>query len=250
MKFGNWLLDLIFPTKLKCIFCDEELDGTTSNCTCAECYRKLPFIRSYCKRCGVSVVKGDEICLNCKSTNYSFEFARAVFDYTGEVMNVVHKLKYNGLKFLSEPIAGFMCDCFASSNMEADIICAVPLHPNRLKERGFNQSELLARVLANKFKIPYLKLCNKVKENPSQTNLDFKHRRNNVKDVYALNPAHRKDIKGNNILLIDDVFTTGATSNEIAKVLKSAGANKVFVLTFAHTPTPKDSNDDAQNEIQ
>ena len=242
MKFLNKIWKLLFPNDIKCIFCGEELDGTTSNLTCANCYRSLPFIKTFCSRCGVSVAEGNTgVCFNCKNANYSFDKARAVFDYSGDVIKVVHKYKFGGIKDLSNPLSGFMCDAFALMDIEADIICAVPLHANRLKERKFNQSELLARDIENKFKIPYLELCVKEKESPSQTTLDFKGRRDNVKDVFAINKEYKKQIKGKTILVIDDIFTTGATCDELAKILKSAGAKCVNIFTLAHTPTPNNN---------
>lgn len=238
----NKILEILFPSDLKCIFCDEELDGTTSNSTCASCYKTLPFIKSFCPRCGVSLSNNEEgVCFNCKNTNYNFNKARAVFDYSGDVLKVVHKFKYAMLKDLSKPLAGFMCDTFVLADLEADVVCSVPLHANRMKERKFNQSELLAKVLADKFKLPYVELCVKVKENSSQTSLDFKSRRENVKDVYAVNKDCKKLIKGKTVLVVDDIFTTGATCNEIARILKLAGAKEVNVFTLAHTPAPSSS---------
>jgi len=241
MKFLKKFLELIFTTKIKCIFCGEELNGTTSNCTCNICLNKLPFIIKSCPRCGVNMNKEEEgVCFNCKNLNYNFKRAIARLDYSKEVIKVLHKFKFGGLKFLAEPLAGFMREAFAVSNIEADVICAVPIHANRLKERGFNQSELLANFVSKTFKIPYLNLCSKVKENPSQTTLDFKLRKENVKDVYEFNKQHKTIIKGLKVLLIDDIFTTGATCNEVAGVLLKAGAKEVNVLTIAHTPLPKD----------
>lgn len=238
MKMFNKVIDLIFPKDIKCIFCNEELDGTTSNCTCADCHAKLPIITKPCPRCGVSVENVGEVCLSCRSNNFYFDTAKAVFDYKDEIINIVHKLKYENLKYLATCFANFMCETFALSYMDADVICSVPAFPKRLKERGYNQSELIAKSVSEKLNIPYLDLCKKIKDNPSQTNLDFKDRKENVKDVYVLNEQHKKSIKGKAVLIVDDVFTTGATVNEIAKILKDVGANRVDVLTFAHTPTP------------
>lgn len=241
MKFFNKVWELIFPSNLKCIFCGEELDGTTSNFTCAECYKSLPFIKNFCPRCGLSVPEGSEgVCYNCKNLNYSFTKARAVFDYAGEVVNIIHKYKFSGIKDLATPLAGFMSDAFVLLDLEADIITSVPLHAKRLKERKFNQSELLARMLSDKFKIPYLELCTKVKGNPRQATLDFKHRKDNVKDVYVFNNQCKSHVKGKTVLVVDDIFTTGSTVDEIARILTKAGAKDVNVFTLAHTLAPKD----------
>ncbi len=113
------------------------------------------------------------------------------------------------------------------------IVTSVPLSQKRLKKRGYNQSELVARSFCEQNALVYIPLVEKIKDTKPQAELGYADRKRNVIDAYHLLPNQRKEIKGKTILLIDDVLTTGATANEVAKVLKSSGANKVVVLTFA-----------------
>lgn len=240
-KIKDILLEAFYPSKIKCIFCGDELNEKAVNCTCENCAKSLPYISNACPRCGISMSAGETgVCFHCKSLNYSFDNAFAVFEYSGKIVNVIHKFKFGNLPICSKAIAGYMKNYFARTDYEVDYICCVPMFNKREKARGYNQSKLLANELADAFKIPYLDLCSKVKDNANQKDLDYKERRENVKDVYAFNKEYKNEIKGKTIMIIDDIFTTGTTTNEIAKLLKANGADKVFVFTFAHTPLPKD----------
>lgn len=234
-KFKEFLLDLLYPKHLACIFCDDELDDRSSNDTCYECIHNLPFIDRACTRCGARINdNNDGICLNCKSNNFDYDLSRSVFVYEDKVMSAVHKYKYGGEKYLLEPFGNYLSKYLATWNIYPDYITAVPLHPNREKERGYNQAKCMAEVVATNFGIPYIDACVKVKDNPRQATLPLKERRENVKDAYKIAPDMRKSLKNKTILLIDDVYTTGSTASEIAKVLKSAGVKSVYVLTLAH----------------
>lgn len=113
-----------------------------------------------------------------------------------------------------------------------DIILPVPLHPKRLRWRGFNQALVLARVIGRRWQIPVDPfILVRSRETPPQTQLSEKERRKNVRGAFSLNS--RKTVKGRIILLVDDVYTSGATVNECSRVLRRAGAKEVYVLTLA-----------------
>ena len=117
-------------------------------------------------------------------------------------------------------------------NWKIDLICYVPLYLKRERMRGYNQSQELAKYLSKFTSIPIFDDIVRLRDTPTQTQLSRRQRKENVKDCFKVN--NRKNVKGLNILLIDDVYTTGSTSNEISKELKKAGVNKVYVLTVAH----------------
>ncbi len=228
-------LDMLFPKHIKCIFCDEELDDRAVHDTCYHCLNTQPIIKRSCEKCGSPLSENNtNVCANCKANNFDYDRAKSVFIYENDVVTLMHRFKYSGMKFLAEPMSEYMCDSLAIWDIYPDVITSVPLHKNREKDRKYNQSKLLAENIAKKFQIPYMDLCVKIKDNPSQTTLDFKTRKENVIDAYELIVEKKKDIKGKTILLIDDIYTTGATVNEVTKLLKRAKANKVYVLTFAH----------------
>ena len=165
MKFLDRLLNLVYPQEAACIFCGEELNKNVGNLTCDECFELLPFIKKACLRCGVSLeTDKQEVCLRCKKYNYSFDFSCAVFDYKDCLVGVVHRFKMTGEKWLAKPLAEFLVDKFSLLDIDADVVCAVPIYHTKLKERGFNQSELLAKEFCSKLKLPYLDLCVKIKD--------------------------------------------------------------------------------------
>lgn len=235
-SFKDWLLDILYPRHIKCIFCGGELNELEEKDCCENCASALPYITNACPKCG-NVMLPDEVgvCFECKKKNFEFEQAVAVFSYTGKIVKAVHDFKYEGSKPSYEPLGEFMCETLAAWGIEPDLITFVPMHKKKQKQRGFNQAELLARFVAAKFNIPCAEIVEKIKENQSQASLSYRERQENIKGCYQVKADYRKLVKGLVVLLIDDIFTTGATSNEVSSVLKHTGVEKVYVLTLAHT---------------
>ncbi len=234
-EIKNFLLDMLYPRHIKCIFCGEELNEKSYNDTCEKCLKELPFITHSCLRCGGPIGESnDGVCLNCKANNFEFKLARSVFSYKDKIISVIHKFKYGGMKFLEEPLGNYLCEYFSTWDINPDIITSVPLNDNKLKRRKFNQSECMARILSNRNNIPYFNLCTKIVDNISQTELNFKERKENVKNVFRFNSEYKKEIKDKIVLIVDDVYTTGSTCNELSKIIIEAGAKEVFVITLAH----------------
>lgn len=233
-KIRQTLINTFYPQHIKCICCKDEIENQNVYDLCENCYKTLPLIQSnFCTRCGFKF-KGDGngICLNCKSSNFYFDTARSAVVFADKIVNSIHKFKYAKYKFLATPFSYLLYDCLLIQNWNIDLICYVPLFGKREKQRGYNQSRELADKLS---KLVNLEVCHDIirtRDTPTQTKLTRKQRQENVKDCFKLiNPSQ---FKNKNILLIDDVFTTGSTTNEISKILKKAGASKVFVLTLAH----------------
>ncbi len=234
-RFKQYLLDIFFPRHVKCIFCGGELNERAHNDCCEKCLTNLPFIKNFCARCGEPMSDYSAgVCLRCKRKNYDFVCARSVFEYTNKIVACVHKYKYSGQKFLCEPMAAFLTEYLARWDISPDIVTSVPMFKKKEKARGYNQAKILAEIVAKNFNLPYLDLTIKVKDNPSQTTLHFKERQDNVKDVFDINKAHKAEMSGKTILLIDDVYTTGATASGVSSVLKKNGAKQIYVLTLAH----------------
>jgi len=169
-----------------------------------------------------------------------FARARAWAYYPREEMNdhplrrVVQKFKYGRRVSLGKPLGRLLaqgCEEFLQ-DCPVELIIPVPLHPKRLRWRGFNQSVLLARQVSRAYNIPLDPfVIYRNKETPPQTQLREEERRKNVRGVFSLNP--RKPIDGKRVLLVDDVYTSGATVNECSRSLKRGGAKEVYVLTLA-----------------
>lgn len=220
---------LLFPPA--CLACNQRTDSA-AELLCADCCSKLmPVSGKYCPHCGSPLQ--DYRCDACSHTNFSFDFARSAFVYDSPVKELVHRLKYESLRAPADFFARSLLNIPAAARLTGsfDLVMAVPLHHVRQRERGYNQSELIARRLASGLRIPFRKPVYRRSNTVSQTNLSREARISNLKGAFAL---HRKaNIAGKRVILVDDVFTTGTTVNEISKLLKTAGVARVAVLTAA-----------------
>lgn len=235
MDFKYWLqsfLDLFFPSF--CVSCRTPSPG--SLCLCDSCRAKVRYLHSpLCIRCGALFVDGnggDHLCGDCLRRPPPFLLARAVAHYSPPVSTLLHQLKYRAdrtvLSTLSHIAVHFDFTPFASS----ELIVPVPLHLKRLRERGLNQSLLLARLFfPGEAKAIRPEVLRRIRDTMPQTRLGGKERRKNLRAAFSVNQD--SDIKGKCICLVDDVLTTGATVKECAGTLLRAGAKEVKVLTMA-----------------
>lgn len=234
IKIKDKLLNIFFPNNFKCIFCEKEIFKNNNSGVCDECLNRLPFIgEKVCLKCGDELLDMGNFCLRCKSKiSKSYNRAFAPFKFEGKIVNVIHDLKYHNKKYLADYLSKFMFNCFSAQNLIIDIVIPIPLNAKRFKERGYNQAELLCKSFKeNGYEIDVTNLI-RSKYTQTQTNLTTKERKENLKNAFTvLNKNYYKD---KNILLVDDVFTTGATMEEAAKVLKQCKAKTVYCLTLAH----------------
>ena len=228
--------DLIFPPQ--CMMCGKRIEDGEEDGMCHGCLLQIPYISSpLCHRCGLPFLLetgSNHFCNDCLLSPPLFKTARALGKYEEGLKKVIALFKYEGKFNLGEGLGRLMAriphtDLTMSSY---DLFMPVPLHPKRLRERGFNQAVVLASQLSKRYQIPVdsMNLC-RHRPTESQIHLSFNERRTNVKGAFGVNDKGK--IKGKNILLIDDVYTSGATVNECAKVLIKAGAETVDVLTLA-----------------
>ena len=222
-------LDLIFPPV--CIGCHDRI-GRDVKLLCEPCLETISRLEEgFCDVCG-SPLDGKD-CEVCWDSRIYFDFSRSVFRFDGAIRQMIHELKYNGLLAPVEWLAEHTANYLAQNSMykDIDVITAVPLHTVRKRERGFNQSELIARAIARRLGISYCEPIKRRHYTESQTHLDKAERMHNLKDAFILKPQAK--ITGKHILLLDDVFTTGSTVNEIARVLHTAQPAQVAVITVA-----------------
>jgi ComF family protein len=232
-------LDMLYPDDAVCVVCGDELGGDAVRGFCAECYKNLPFnAGKVCLCCGAVIGDAADYCNRCQAREepYAFRKARSAFVYEGAVPPLVHGFKFGRRKYLAGHLAAFMTDALLAAGFPYDIIVPVPLHPKTQKERGFNQAEELGRRVAlhmNNGKPCRAGLLVKTKATPEQARLAGASRAENLEGTFALH--NKSEIQDKTILLVDDVFTTGATANECARTLKKAGAKEVYVLSLAST---------------
>ncbi|MDL1970268.1 MAG: ComF family protein [Candidatus Desulfofervidaceae bacterium] len=230
------LLDVFFPCL--CAGCGTPVEA--SRLFCAECEADLAMVTApFCQICGCPFTspQGDEhICGECLQQPPFFKAARSVFIYKEPIKRAIIQFKFLGCTALAELFAKVIItnlDGFIKQ-IAPDIVIPVPLHLSRLRERGYNQCLLLAKRIARILGIPCKKrTLQKVKPTMSQVGLSLSQRRFNVKGSFTV--VDPDAVQGRRILLIDDVFTTGSTVNECAKVLVKAGADGVWVITLART---------------
>ncbi len=229
----NRILNSIFPDNIKCIFCDEELPSPTPFDTCDKCMELLPFLeKDFCPRCG-GKLEEDQIgvCFNCKKNNFDFSYARSVFVYDDFIRPIVHKFKFGSGKYLAKPLANFMAEKLKSLDWNIDIITYVPMFKKREKQRGFNQARELANEIGKILNIPVQDIFEKKVDTHEQARLNSMSRRKNLKDAFKVIGRNLKD---KTILIVDDIYTTGATCSELSSIIKDR-CQETFVLTLAHT---------------
>lgn len=227
------MINVLFPNGYKCVVCNAEIKPSPF-CVCEHCYNHLPHIvGKVCLRCGEPLYSDANYCLNCKNNKHEFTKCFAPFMFTEDVIKLIHNLKYDGKKYLATPLGNFMFKCFSEQNLNVDLVVPVPLHKSRQKQRGFNQAEELAKVFERFWFNVNTTCLSRVKETATQTNLTKSERKENVSGAFKV--ENKSDVKNKVVLIIDDVYTTGATFNEVASVLIKAGAKQVYGLTCAHT---------------
>jgi ComF family protein len=235
----NWLnvgLGFIYPEV--CRLCEAEHATTKDGFVCSKCWTQVRFIRPpFCERCGLPF-EGDITttfeCTNCREIELHFSSARSAVVAKTAVLEVIHRYKYQR-ELWFEP---FLADLLLREALPAlrgqdwDLIVPVPLHSVKKREREFNQAERIAGHLSAAAKIPLNKdLLRRVTPTATQTLLTREQRAKNMRGAFAV----RKDaqLDGEKIVLVDDVFTTGATTSACAKVLREAGSGDVCVWTVA-----------------
>jgi ComF family protein len=232
----NEISDIIFPPQ--CLTCAEIINQPAKQVFCSTCQGKISFITdNFCPICGMPFLvspAGTHICGNCLGNKPYYTKARAVAGFETVIMDAIHKFKYGRNVSTGNSLCLFMANfSFPDFNFsEYSLVIPVPLHIKRLRDRGFNQSLLLAKEMGEKYNLPVnFSLLKRSKFTLTQTGLNKAEREKNIKGAFVV--ANREKVKGENIILIDDVYTTGATVNECAKVLLKAGAQKVSVLTLS-----------------
>ena len=215
----------LFPAR--CLGC-----GGTGSFLCQDCRNKLPRIAfPICDKCG-RPQPGGPLCAACWSWNSAIDGIRSPFYFEGVVRKAVHELKYYGLKASAAGLAELMAAYLAASSIPVEVLVPVPLHRKRLRQRGYNQSELLAKEVGrlNGLSVNTKSLV-RIKESRPQTRaVKVEERRVNVQDAFHCTDSL---LAGKHVVLIDDVCTSGSTLDACAAALKSAGAASVWGLTLA-----------------
>lgn len=228
-KTGRLVLDVLFPPL--CLACDGYLNDSQSK-ICLNCLAAIPLYHYIvCPVCLARTPDTDEKPACHPDARYLLA-AASHYDNPA-IKALIKQLKYHGWQGLADELARLAIGIISARNMADFVVLPIPLHPARQRERGFNQAELLAIKIARKLNLPIINQnLIRIKDTGAQARTaDWRAREENVRNSFSV--VRYEDARGKNILLIDDVFTSGATLNEAARVLKLAGAKKIIALVAA-----------------
>jgi ComF family protein len=227
-KLKRIALDLLFPQW--CIGC-----GREGNYICDKCRQSLPRVLSpICPRCGKPQSDG-ALCPACGESSPGIDGIRSPFLFDGVIRKAVHELKYHNIKTLAEPMAELLYDYLLENQVPGEILVPVPLHSKRLRERGYNQSALLAKQLGRLTGMTVIDGCLIRRQHtpPQARTANIEERRTNVINAFS---CSNRELEGKQVILIDDVTTSGTTLNACAETLKKSGAASVWGLVMAIEP--------------
>lgn len=198
---------------------------------CAECISRFPRVEPpICPRCGDAAV-ADEVCPRCRKSPLQIESIRSVVYFEGVLREAIHDLKYRGRTVLAEPLGNLMATYWLHHGRTVDVVVPVPLHPARLRERGYNQAGLLAHHVGRRVGVAVNDgVLMRHRATRPQVELDSSQRRENVHAAFS---CSSDALAGTSVLLVDDVCTSGATLESCAVALREGGVRSVYALTLA-----------------
>jgi ComF family protein len=199
---------------------------------CDGCHADLPWIRVACPRCAapLAAASAGRACGKCQRKAPPFDRARAALQYQAPVDRMILNLKYHRRLELARTLGELLATHIDNAGESPDVIVPVPLHPTRARERGYNQSLEIARVIAQRLRLPLVaSAARRVRATAAQTALPLKQRARNVRNAFVVDA----DLKGKHVAVVDDVMTSGHTVSALAKALRRAGAKEISIWVVA-----------------
>jgi len=234
-KWLTGLLDGLFPRV--CVLCDAP--GHQHLELCEGCIADLPWLKSCCAVCAVPLpLNQQNLCGQCLAEEPPFSHCISAFEYRYPVDRLIIEFKFSQQLIIGKVLAYLAADIIQQQTNEnelPDLLVPVPIHPKRLRERGFNQALEIADVISQRLAIPVdYQSCSRQINTASQKSLSAKRRRSNLKGAFSVS----RSLTDQSIAIVDDVLTTGATAEALTRCMVKAGAKKVQVWTLARTPDP------------
>ena len=226
----NLLIELLFPRR--CPICDEPVDKV-GQYICKKCQGVLRYVTTpYCMKCGKTLDdETKEYCMDCQNAEHFFRSGRALYEYE-PIKTSIYRFKYEGRKEYAEFYGKELAKRFGNQikKWKADALVPVPLYWEKEKKRGYNQALLVARALGKELNIPVNKeIIKRVRTTLPQKQLNSKERQNNLKNAFKIG---KNDVKLNTVVVVDDIYTTGATMDAVAECLKRAGVGEVYCISL------------------
>ncbi len=222
-----------------CFLCD--LPGGGQRSLCSACEAELPWLDVHCTLCALPLPVPGMICGECQKKPPQFDQVVAPWHYGFPIDTLITQFKHHGKwpvgRLLGLLLSHHLQNAFAAGLARPEILLPVPLGKQRLRQRGFNQAGMLADWLGTALRLPVnSRLLSRVRETDAQQALDAAARQRNLRNAFVLNDSAQ--VAGKHVAVVDDVLTTGATANSLARLLKKAGARRVDVYCLARTPKP------------
>jgi len=226
----------MFDKKWTCSVCGAEIFD--DDYFCPDCHERLPYITGeHCAHCGRKTEQSETYCDTCKNFFVSVDVARSVFDFSGDVPMLIKRFKYKNGRYLAEIFAKELAPLILKNFPKSDVTVYIPMTEKAKRKRGFNQTELLAREVAVLTGLPVSDALVKKCETPRQALLGRNERLKNLENTFKI--IDKDAFEGKRVLIIDDVTTTGATAEIVAKLLKKKGAAEVYLATIASVSKKK-----------
>lgn len=230
----------IYPDDIYCIRCGKVIDSTRTYSLCDDCIRNFHWTnKKTCDKCG-KLMEEDGIyslCKDCRHNPHYFTRGFTCLMYGLYEKELIWSFKYSKQGYIGEKIGKIIQDRLEpefEKGLNIDIIIPVPIHKKKLRQRGFNQAELMGRPLSKAWGLPLeRKILIRAKSTSAMSTLDPFERRENIAGAFMINRGEEGVVKEKSILLIDDVYTTGSTVDECSRILLDAGAKEVYVVTLA-----------------
>lgn len=231
------LLELLYPEKNTCFFCEVHDEAINDRYICRDCEKAMKeIIPPICMKCSkpIDMNAPENLCSDCRKHDHSFEMSRSVYAYEGSVKKGIYNFKYYNKPYFYRFFGRCLVDCMKENDYSGlELVVPVPLHRSKMRKRGYNQSELLARYISKNTAIPFVDILKRIKKTPKQSQMTKEERGKNLKNAFDVKKGMAKVLAGKTVLLVDDVYTTGSTADECSSTLLKNGASKVFVITIA-----------------
>ncbi len=238
-KSKDWLLDLVYPPNIYCIGCGRPIDKRFPYSLCPACAKSISWANgNLCAICGKSIEEDRKICPDCEQVTRDFDRGITVSDYSMTERKIIHDFKYRDSSFLKKDMALLMWEKLLAEDISFDCIVAVPMHKSKVKKRGYNQAELLAGEIADlSGKIHYPGALIRTRDTPALSSMDYFGRKAAVEGVFQPAEWVKNMLENREVLLVDDILTTGSTASACSRALKEAKAGRVIVISFASGTT-------------
>lgn len=213
-----------------CVLCNQFHHNSLA--VCDECIALIPVLGPSCTNCAYPLFNSDyPVCGYCIKNPPHFDSTTIIYRFEEPLRSLLHRFKYRNELYLGPFLGQLILNAWQQNPTKPQCLLPVPMYPKKIKARGFNQTMILTRFLAKRLAIPYdFSHCKKIKNTPSQAQLDGKERINNMREAFKV-----KKLPYTHVALIDDLLTTGSTANELAANLKNSGVEKVELWSCART---------------